>query len=416
MQTSAEQQEASPNGPTSTGHAKLAPDDPRIKLRRGRTLKLGPVIALVVALVSILALALVVALESGSAPSEADKNSAEDKPTTQPAIVPDTIRSPPEPSARSVARREPPPPTDRLPVVPLPDEAERRSYGVGYSSDATSPSRQRELRLEEEAKAKNAGILFEAQGATSLEASAPQSRILGSPDTGATSSSTFGLEGDPNAQDRKNAFLDRKAGADYLSATVQRPLSPYEVKAGTVIPAVLITGINSDLPGPVIGQVRENVYDSVSGNHLLIPQGARLIANYDSLVSWGQERVLVCWQRIIFPNGNSIPLECMPAADLQGFAGLADEVDEHWGRLLKGAAIASLLAATTEGVAGNVTSYNPTVAQRWARNGAGEVNQIGQQITRRNLNVQPTITVRPGFSVNLIVTKDMIIPPYSERS
>jgi type IV secretion system protein VirB10 len=221
---------------------------------------------------------------------------------------------------------------------------------------------------------------------------------------------------DPNRQDRKNAFLDAQGAAkttDYLVATVQHPRSPYELKAGTIVPAVLVTGINSDLPGPVIGQVRENVYDTVTGNTLLVPQGARLIATYDSMVSWGQERVLVCWNRLIFPNGDSVNLQCMPAADLEGAAGVTDDVNEHWWRLIKGATVSTLLAATSEGLAGNVNSYNPTVPQMFA-NGAGQnINQVGQQLTRRDLQVQPTITVRPGFSVNLIVTKDIVLPPYT---
>ena len=188
---------------------------------------------------------------------------------------------------------------------------------------------------------------------------------------------------------------------------LQPPRSPYEIKAGTVLPAVLITAINSDLPGPVVAQVREHVYDTVTGDHLLVPQGSRLIAQYDSMVAWGQERVLLCWNRLILPNGDSIDLQCMPAADLQGAAGLADEVNEHWWRILKGAAVATLLSAGTAYVAGDTTSYNPTVGQVTARSAAGEIGQVGAQITRSNLSIQPTITVRPGFSVNVIVTKDM---------
>ena len=163
---------------------------------------------------------------------------------------------------------------------------------------------------------------------------------------------------------------------------LQSPRSPYEIKAGTVLPAVLITAINSDLPGPVIAQVREHVYDTVTGDHLLVPQGSRLIAQYDSMVAWGQERVLVCWNRLILPNGDSIDLQCMPAADLQGAAGLADEVNEHWWRILKGAAVATLLSAGTAYVAGDTTSYSPSVGQVTARSAAGEIGTVGAQITR----------------------------------
>ena len=181
-----------------------------------------------------------------------------------------------------------------------------------------------------------------------------------------------------------------------------------------MLPAVLITAINSDLPGPVVAQVREHVYDTVTGDHLLVPQGSRLIAQYDSMVAWGQERVLLCWNRLILPNGDSLDLQCMPAADLKGAAGLADEVDEHWWRILKGAAVATLLSAGTAFAAGDTTSYNPTVGQVMARSASGEIGQVGAQLTRNNLSIQPTITVRPGFSVNVIVTKDMIVPPYPD--
>jgi type IV secretion system protein VirB10 len=132
------------------------------------------------------------------------------------------------------------------------------------------------------------------------------------------------------------------------------------------------------------------------------------------MVAWGQERVLVCWNRLVFPNGDSINLQCMPAADLQGAAGLTDEVNEHWWRILKGASVATLLAATTTVVAGNTEGYNPTVGQTLARNAAGQVNGVGQQLTKRDLDIQPTITVRPGFSVNVIITKDVVMTPYPE--
>jgi type IV secretion system protein VirB10 len=221
---------------------------------------------------------------------------------------------------------------------------------------------------------------------------------------------------DPNRQQRKNDFLDSDGPGDSLGSTLQHPTSPYEVMAGTIIPVVLLTAVNSDIPGPVIAQVRENVFDTVSGNTLLVPQGARLYANYDSMVSWGQSRILVCWRRLLFPNGDSIDLHCAPAADLKGAAGLTDEVDEHWLRLLAGAGISSLLAASATAAASNQTGFAPTVPQLFASNAAGSVNQSGQQVVRRDLQVQPTITIRPGFSVNVIVHKDLALPPYRDAA
>jgi type IV secretory pathway VirB10-like protein len=184
------------------------------------------------------------------------------------------------------------------------------------------------------------------------------------------------------------------------------------VKAGSIIPATLITGINSDLPGDIIGQVRQNVYDSVTGTILLIPQGSKLLAKPDSAVSYGQERVLVCWNRLILPNGWSLDLECASGADLAGQAGFADEVDHHWGRLILGVGLSSLLSAGTQAASGNVQGVQPTLPQLWAGGAARDINSVGQQFTQRNLTVQPTITIRPGYSVNVMISKDLVLAPY----
>ena len=220
--------------------------------------------------------------------------------------------------------------------------------------------------------------------------------------------------GDANLQQHKADFMSRDGAnnATYLAQPVLMPRSPFEVKAGTIIPTTLLTGINSDLPGQIVGQVRENVYDTVSGAYLLIPQGSRLIAAYDSAVSFGQERVLVCWNRLIRPDGVSISLECMPGVDLAGSSGFSDEVNHHWWRIVTGVALGTLLSATATSAAGNVTGYAPTVPQLWAANAGGAVNQAATQITQKNLAIQPTITIRPGYSVNVLVSKDIVIQPY----
>ena len=417
MTTALPTSDAQPAAPADPHVSKIAPDDPRLRVRptRGRTLKKGPAIALVVALGGTLAVSLIVALLPPSRTSEPKKPESENAQVAQAPVVPDAIRNAPEhPPAH------PPPPTDRLLVVPLPDGGAWRTSTLGLDSQdslpppemrasARSAGSARDPRQEQDLRARGSAILFEAQrgaAATAPPAAAPSLP----PPYPERSPSSGPADTDPNLQGRKNNFLDSEGATkttDYLQTRLQHPRSPYEIKAGTIIPAVLITAINSDLPGPVVGQVRENVYDTVSGNYLLVPQGSRLLAHYDSMVAWGQERVLVCWNRLIFPNGDSISLECMPAADLEGAAGLTDDVNEHWGRILKGVAVASLLAATTQAVAGNTEGFNPTVTQTWARGAAGDINQAGQQLTRRNLSIQPTITIRPGFSVNVIVTKDL---------
>lgn len=215
-----------------------------------------------------------------------------------------------------------------------------------------------------------------------------------------------------NMQDRKTAFLNastdkRTVSPDRLDAKA----SPYVVQAGTVIPAALITGIRSDLPGQITAQVTEAVYDSPTGKYLLIPQGAKLIGQYDSSVAFGQSRVLLVWTRIIMPDGSSIVLERQPGADTQGYAGLEDEVDNHWGMLFKAAVLSTLLSAGAE--AG--TSQNENNLVQAIRSGASNsISQTGQQIVQRQLNIQPTLTIRPGFPVRIIVTRDLLLAPYTQ--
>lgn len=213
-----------------------------------------------------------------------------------------------------------------------------------------------------------------------------------------------------NGQDRKLAFVS--APIDRRTTSPDRlapPASRFVVQAGTVIPAALITAIQSDLPGQISAQVTENVYDTPSGTSLLIPQGARLIGLYDSQVSFGQSRLLLVWTRLLLPNGHSIVLERQPGADATGQAGLEDGVDHHWGALFKATLLSTILAVGSELGAGQ----NDSDIVRALRRGTGDsLNQAGQQIVRRNLNVQPTLTIRPGYSVRVIVTRDLVLEPY----
>ena len=213
-----------------------------------------------------------------------------------------------------------------------------------------------------------------------------------------------------NGQDRKLAFVNASIDRRTTSPDrVTKPASPYIVQAGSVIPAALITGLRSDLPGQITAQVTQSIFDSPTGRSLLIPQGARLIGSYDSQVAFGQSRVLLVWTRLILPNGRSIVLERQPGADTAGNAGLEDEVDNHWRELFKAAALSTLLGAATE--IGSSGTDNDII--RALRRGAGDtLNQTGQQVVRRNLNIQPTLTIRPGFPVRVIVNRDLILEPY----
>jgi type IV secretion system protein VirB10 len=213
-----------------------------------------------------------------------------------------------------------------------------------------------------------------------------------------------------NMQDRKSAFLNAAVDRKTVSPDrLMNPASRYVVQAGAVIPAALVTGIRSDLPGQVTAQVTEHVYDSPSGRFLLIPQGSKLIGTYDSQISFGQDRVLLVWTRLILPNGRSIVLERQPGADTQGFAGLEDEVDHHWGRLAMAAALSTVLGVGSELGA---TNNDSAIVTALRRGGTDSLNQTGQQVVRRNLNIQPTITIRPGFPVRIIVNRDLVLAAY----
>ncbi|MBB5684986.1 TrbI/VirB10 family protein [Sphingobium boeckii] len=218
-------------------------------------------------------------------------------------------------------------------------------------------------------------------------------------------------EKDPNAQMRKADFVSTRDGQGDVNPHEVAPApSPFTLSAGSVIAGSLISGLRSDLPGLVTAQVTERVFDSATGRILLIPQGARLIGSYDSVVAFGQKRALVVWQRIIFPNGSSLRIENVPASDASGYAGLADKVDFHSWALLKGVALSTLL-----GVGANLTFAGESdLVQAIRESTQQNASRAGDQITSKNLQIQPTITIRPGASVRLVVHRDLILSPWKE--
>ncbi|MGC6500817.1 MAG: TrbI/VirB10 family protein [Henriciella sp.] len=219
--------------------------------------------------------------------------------------------------------------------------------------------------------------------------------------------SAFTQPADTNLQSRKLAFANEAPRSEiYNPNRIEDPASPYQVMAGTLIPASLVTGINSDLPGTIVAQVIQPVYDTVTGQYLLIPQGSRLIGRYQSEVSFGQDRALVTWDRIIFPDGSSIVISA-PGADAQGFAGLSDRTDHHWDRVFIAAGLATIL-----GIGAELGSDGDGDLERAIRRGTTDtINQAGQRVVERNLGIQPTIRVRPGWPVRVVVTRDLILRP-----
>lgn len=213
---------------------------------------------------------------------------------------------------------------------------------------------------------------------------------------------------DQNQQARKEAFLEaEQAQSIYNPHRLERPVSPYQIMAGTIISATLITGLNSDLPGQVIAQVTEPVFDTVTGEHLLIPQGSRVIGRYDSVIAYGQSRALIVWKRIIMPDGSSIQIENLPAADLKGYAGLSDRVDNHTLRLFSAAALSSLISVGVE-----LSEDDDEQVARALREATQEgTSRAGDEIVRRQLSVQPTLTVRPGWRLRIMVERDLVLAP-----
>ena len=216
-----------------------------------------------------------------------------------------------------------------------------------------------------------------------------------------------------NGQAAKRQFAANARTDDYLTNPLQPALSPWEVKAGSIISAALVTAINSDLPGQVIAQVTEPVYDHRTGRTVLIPQGSRLIGQYDSQVAYGQNRALIAWNRIIMPDGRSINIGSMAGADLSGAAGLQDKTDGHFGQLARGVILSTLFSvgAAAAQDAGNRSS-GALVINSAASGVSNSAQQVGQQITGRDLNRQPTLRVRAGWPVRVLVSKDMILAPY----
>ena len=221
-------------------------------------------------------------------------------------------------------------------------------------------------------------------------------------------------EPDMNRQaDKKNFLRKEEHQKIYNSGREIYAVSPYEVKAGTYIPGILISGLNSDLPGNMKGQVREDIYDTVTGNHLLIPKGTTLIGTYDSGVTFGQNRALVVWQRLIFPDGKTVLLDNMGGVDLSGYAGFKDKVNNHNLELFKAVVLSSILGAGTAIVTDDDDNDDDWKSE--AGRGAGEqVITIGNRLADKLLSLQPTLTIRPGYRFNIMLHSDLILTPYEK--
>lgn len=220
--------------------------------------------------------------------------------------------------------------------------------------------------------------------------------------------------------DKSGPVADKSSSAadtldpNISTSFIQRPMSPYQLMAGTVIPCTLITGVNSDLPGHVLGQVSQNIYNTVNGKYLVIPQGTKILGEYDSNVNYGQSRVLIVWTRLIFPNGSSLTLDRLEGMDMSGYNGLHDKVDNHTGRIIGSAVVGSLLSAAAQIATShdsNDNSYSAAAGSGVAQN----VANTAQSMLNKDLGIQPTLTIRPGYKFNVLILKDILfLEPYKE--
>ncbi|MFA9394079.1 MAG: TrbI/VirB10 family protein [Halodesulfovibrio sp.] len=226
---------------------------------------------------------------------------------------------------------------------------------------------------------------------------------------------------DPADQRDKEAFLSSrsKRATQWTLPHNRTAGSPYELKTGTLISGIMLSGINSDLPGQIIGQVSQNVYDSATGNSLLIPQGSRMIGMYDSRIVTGQSRLLIAWNRIVFPDGSSITLGSMPGTDMAGYSGIEDETDNHYLRIYGSAAIMSVLSGVSAFASDTFKSSTakndkPSLQDELGSALASQLGQSSLKVLQKNLDIQPTLTIRPGSHFNMIAIKDIVFrAPYT---
>lgn len=315
------------------------------------------------------------------------------------AAVPPDLRAPvapdPSPFERSAPTREKPTPAEatldeieRAEAYKLQREAMVAGMGVdGFSETAGEESQS----LPGRAGAPSIGL----QGAN------PASFGQANPDEYATQ----------NGQSDKRSFGRSGKSNAYLDSTRVAALAKLELKAGWEIPAAMEQGLNSDLPGSLKALVTQDVYDTATGRNVLIPQGARLVGTYNSAVTYGQSRAQVVWNRIIYPDGSSLDLQGMVGQDTAGYAGFKDKVNNHYVRVFGAALVSSLFSAGYELTQdGNRDDEGRTSSSVVASAAGAEVSRVGAELTRRNLNVQPTIEIRPGYRFNVRVERDIIFP------
>ncbi|MDL2226620.1 hypothetical protein LJB86_03070, partial [Deltaproteobacteria bacterium OttesenSCG-928-M10] len=333
---------------------------------------------------------------------------------------------PGEDAGRGLAASFPKPP-EKTGMVELPPPKNGASKGgddkveyvgppsVDRDDEALRQEAEQERRKKREAyySGLGANIMVHRSGSPTQTATPAPGGAPGSPQT-AERPQSAGPDGyDPAADIDKEGFFQRADTNQWRSPYTREAGLKYELKTGTVIPGMMVTGINSDLPGNIIAQVSQNVYDTATGNHVLIPQGAKIYGAYDSRVTYGQQRVLVAWNRIVFPDGSSVTLGAMPGSDLAGYAGFADELDKHYFRIFGSAFLMSLITGGMSYAMDKVDNNNnsgensTSMQDEMASALAAQMGQTAMKMMEKNMSIKPTIGIRPGYRFNIVVTKDV---------
>lgn len=289
--------------------------------------------------------------------------------------------------------------------VPLKNRAQRAGGGID-TAEANEDISARIARLDDQIRRSDPKQIFN-------ERYAMAKRIAG--ETGDASPLVFGGESSPGSKSY-DQFDASYPGEDRwrLDSRIEAPISPYMIRAGAVIPAILIRGINSELPGQITAQIAVDVYDTATGRHMLLPQGGEAVGEYSSDVVFGQSRVLVAWQRITFPDGKVLDIGSMQGADSAGYSGFKDRVNNHYWRIY-GSAL--LMSGVVAGVNLSQSDSGDGSDSQRASDAMSEAlgQQLGQvtaQLIAKNMNIAPTLEIRPGYRFNIVVTKDLVLRPY----
>lgn len=304
--------------------------------------------------------------------------------------------------------------TNHAPHTPPPLGTQKKGEAMQDQTDQKELQMKKDMRLKALIAASNIKTQARQNENAQTQSAKPTAQNLNDALT-ASIAAAASKTNEKMSEQEATEFLKRTANKGYLQQKKEKPISPYELKAGWIIPAVLITGINSDLPGSILAQISQNVYDTATGKYLLIPQGTKAVGEYKSNIVYGQERVLTAWTKLIFPNGDTLNLEGMNGTSQDGYSGFTDQVNNHYFRIFGSA---FLMSSITAGIAlsdksSSSSSDKETNADKAMSQAIEQMSTVASEMIRKNMNIAPTLEIRPGYKFNIFVTKDIILEPLS---